>query len=225
MGDVVAARSPVVLQSACQGERPGVAGGDAEAVARHLDRAGETGVQIEGAHVVDAHAGVRQGPPGAGGEGGGGVDVAALRQVPDLVGVGPAPDVGDLVGAEAPGPRRGGVGDDDGGAHVDVHHGVAVLRVWEVDHPVVGRDGGDLGAVAWCDEPRERVGHGHGVEALHQRPHDLGLGGRVMALGVGQRRLHQRVHGGGGLEAVRPLHRMDPHVGFQGGPRLGPPRR
>ena len=60
------------------------------------------------------------------------------------MGVGPSRQIGDLVGAQSPLPCRGGVGDDDGRAHVHVHDGVHVLGVRRVDHAVVGCDRHDL---------------------------------------------------------------------------------
>ena len=48
------------------------------------------------------------------------------------------------------------------------------------------------------------------------------LGGGAVARRVGQGRLHQGVHGGGLVQPVGPLHRVQPHVGLERRPRVGP---
>ena len=134
-------------------------------------------------------------------------------------------EVGDLALAEAPGARRSGVRDDDGGAHVDVHHGVHVLRVRVEDHAVLGRDRHDLLRVAWSREPRPGVGGGDGVEAGHEVADGPPMGVGVVAGAVGDRRLEQRVHGGGLFEPMGALDGVHAEVGLERRPGLGPARR
>ena len=58
---VVVTRTTEIREAAGHGETTFVVGIDPECVDPEFDRAGEAGVKVEGAHVVDAHTGCRQG--------------------------------------------------------------------------------------------------------------------------------------------------------------------
>ena len=102
VGDVVAARPPVVLEPAGEGQGSVVAGRDAEAVAGHLHGAREAGVEIEGADVVDGDPGTRQGRVGALDQAGGGVDRGRSERYQTSWASAHPADIGDLVGPETP---------------------------------------------------------------------------------------------------------------------------
>ncbi|MCA1713554.1 MAG: hypothetical protein LC789_18745 [Actinobacteria bacterium] len=206
---VVAAGPAEVRQTARDGDRAVVIGGDAQRVAREHDRAREAAVEVEVRQVVEPDArGVERGQAHARHHRRG-TQVLALGEVPHFGAVRPPARVDAALARDAELVRLRLGGEDQRPGHVDVHERDHVLRVRVADHPVVGGPRDDLLRAALDREPRVRVRRGdlrhRGEQLAEARAVLVGRDAELRAPGdVEEREREVRVQ-----DAVRELARVD----------------